>query len=782
MPRTIVIRIVVDNRDALNAIKAQREAQKQLNDQTRFNNDEQRKAEIQALRVAQANKALIGSQKSLVASIAEGYVVGKAVSAVYTSIANSIGYLITQNAQLELSLAKVKAVTGGTDADIDSLKSTIFALGRTTATSITGIAEAALELSKLGFAGKELEVALAGVARLSSILGDSLETTGNLVGGVIQTFDLSADEAAKVADKLFLATGRSATNIEGFRIAFALAGNVAHDAGITFDELSTAIAVLSNQGIRASTIGTGLRNFIVELSKEGSKAQLALGGSIEGLGLVGAMSRLADLKLKPGSLVEIFGKPGAPVASGLGKAGEEYQKMIDIISNGNGALDTAKDKINDTFIGSITLFKNSLVELSNALGSGVGPIIVDILHGVTDEIHSMTDAVTKFNEVLKILKGGDDQLEKQFHLGETTVSGGKIRGPNIDDLKRQLGKFAQADAADIRNTEDVFNELFGKPKTDKAKGVDPAAGAIAAAKAEAEAKRIENVAKELRKSFQSIKDEVDFQSLFNINLSNQELDKLSQDLFKIAKGFSAIGKEKDALEVFKEFQKFKRERGDTFEEDRPETLITPDANFPGSFEKSVSEIANPKKTKQDDFKEFLKATSDELDGFNQQIELTKSLMDALGESTNLFGDYLVNAFLDHEDAFSDFQDAFGDLAKAFVSQLIAMELKLLAFKALMGIFGAVGGLFSPATAPIGITDLPIFAANGFDGIVDKPQAFIAGEAGRERVTVTPLGKGSSGSGGQGSVTNIYVSGDVFNADKLVDKVALTNERTKTRYV
>ena len=781
MPRTIVIRIVVDNREALNAIKQQREEQKKLQEATAFANAEMRKSEAHAKRMAQGFDLANKSTSQLSTAFAIGYLKILALSKAVTLLTSSFGYLVTETAQIELSMAKVAAVTGDSDADIGKLKDTVFALGRTTAASNSEIAEAALELAKLGFEGKTLEVSLAGVARLSSILGDSLVTTGALVGGVIQTFDLSAEKAATVADKLFIATGKSATNIEGFRVAFGLAGNVAADAGISFEELASAVATLSNQGIRASTIGTGLRNFIVELSKEGSKAQLALGGSIEGMGLLGAMEKLAKLKPNSGALVEMFGKPGSPAASGLAKATDEYQRFLDMVSKGNDELDTAKDKINDTIIGSITILKNSLVELFAVSTTGPASVLVDIFTGLARDINKLTDGVKEFKRVMDILGGGDEALSSKFHLGETVVKNGKIQGPNLADLQKRLAQFAEAEKADIRNSEDVIEAQFGKKAKDKFDD-SAAQAAIAAEKLKAENERIKAAADDLSKSLEAIRQEISTQAFFNVELNNEELDRFADSIFKISRGFAELGKEKDAIAALKEFNQLKLQRGDLFEEDRPNVLITPETQFPDSFENEVKEITNPKRTKNDDFKQFLADTKTGLDEFNQQIEITKLGMDALGESTNLFGDYIVDAFLGHGDAFSNFQDAFGNLAKSFVSQLIAMEIRLLAFKAAMALFGVVSGAGPVGPGNIGITDLPIFAANGFDGVVNKPQMFVAGEAGPERVTVTPLGKGAaSGQDGSSGMT-IVVQGDIYNAEKFIDKINQSNEKSRTRYV
>jgi TP901 family phage tail tape measure protein len=787
MPRTIVIRIVVDNREALNAIKQQREEQKKLQEATAFTNAEMRKSEAHSKRMAQGFDSANKSTSQLSTAFAVGYLKMLALSKAVSILTQSFSYLVTETAQIELSMAKVAAVTGDSDADIARLKETVFSLGRVTAASNSEIAEAALELAKLGFEGKTLEVSLAGVARLSSILGDSLVTTGALVGGVIQTFDLSAEQAATVADKLFVATGKSATNIEGFRVAFGLAGNVAADAGISFEELAAAVATLSNQGIRASTIGTGLRNFIVELSKEGSKAQLALGGSIEGMGLLGAMEKLAMLKPTSGALVDMFGKPGSPAASGLSKATEEYQRFLDMVSNGNGQLDTAKDKINDTLIGSLTILKNSLVELFAVSTTGPAAVLVDVFNGLAKQINTVTDGVKELNKVMDILKGGDNALDSKYHLGETTVSGGKIRGPNITDLQKRLAQFAEADKADIRNTDEVYEAQFGKKAKDKFDD-SAAQAAIAAAKLEAEAKRIKAASDEIQNSFSKISVELDRQEFDNVNLNDEEVAKYADQLLKISEAFAKIGNQKDALAVLKAAKEFKKkqEGQDEYVSKFYEGVDDTVANIGMDLNKTSQELKDNPLTKmpKSDLKTWVDGIKTSYEELNVTVELLSFGFESMLAASDAFTDKFVDNLFAGKNAFHDFGEVFKGISASIIKELISMGVRMLAFRAITALFGgpaaAIGaGAFTPI---FGGSPIPFnAAANGYDGMVKGPHMFLAGEAGPERVTITPLGKGGAASN-SGSGMTIVVQGDIYNAEKFIDKINQSNEKSRTRYV
>lgn len=783
MARVIVIRITVDNRDAINAVKAQREEQKKLNEQIAANSRETRNAEAHAARMAKTSQELSHVQQGLTNSFIKGNLAARAISATYLSIRDSVRFAIGETAKYELTMARVSAVTGSSRAETLALSDTVFQLSRNVAASTNEIAGTALELAKLGFSGENLKAVLGGVAQLSSTLGDSLEATGQLVGGVVNAFNLSTEEATKVSDKLFVATGRSATNIEGFKVAFSLASAVAEDAGIKFEEFAAAVAALSNQGIRASTIGTGLRNFIAELSKEGSKAQKALGGSIEELGLLGAIERLQALKLPAGSLIELFGKPGSPVASGLQNAREEYLDFIDAIENSEGSLKKGGEVINDTLISRFEIFKNSVIEASAALTGNFSDALEGTLKSASEKLNAFSDRTKLTKEFTEfVVKSGsqanaakalgvrpnvnDSELFQAFKDSKRFEQELKDRQAKIDRITSDLEKFPE------RGTEEVIAGKQAKPKT---RSLD-----------------------DMLADFERLKTDFEvFQTFggpFDFSKTIREMENLANALLK-------IGERQDAVKVMRSIQDIRQQSDKSekatlgllqeFEEDKPRVIEDDPKKFERFLKGKEAFEKNQAKEKQklieaDKFKQFILGIEESIEPIQILIDNLTLSMNALGDSTQLFGEFVVDAFLGHADAFSDFQDAFGNLAKRFVADLIAMELRILAFKAALSLFSFfTGAATSPALLP-GAPDLldaggVTLAAKGFDGVVTGPRLFMAGEGGEpERVKITPMSK-MGAEEGKGNVT-IIVQGDVFDSEKLVDKIALTNERTRTRYV
>lgn len=783
MARVIVIRIRVDNKEAINAVKVQREEQKKLNEQIAATGREARNAEAHAARMAKTTQELSQVQQGLTNSFIKGNLAARAISVAFISIRDSVRFAIGESAKYELTMARVAAVTGSSKAQTLALSDTVFQLSRNVAASTNEIAGTALELAKLGFSGETLKNVLGGVAQLSSTLGDSLEATGQLVGGVVNAFNLSADEAVKVSDKLFVATGRSATNIEGFKVAFSLASAVAEDAGIKFEEFSAAVAALSNQGIRASTVGTGLRNFIAELSKEGSKAQKALGGSIEELGLLGAIEKLQALKLSPGSLIEIFGKPGSPVASGLTNAKTSYLEFLDAIENSEGALKKGGSLINDTLTSRFQLFKNAVLEASFALTSNFSDAAESSLKGSAENLNAFSDRTKLIKEYTDFVVKSGSQIKAAKALGVSPDLNDSELFKAFKDSKRIEKELKDRQS----NIDKVFREVDNLPE----RGVDEVSGSKQKGVKAHSAKDMLDEFERLKTNFEVFQT---FGGEFDFSKTVSEMENLANALLK-------VGERQDAVKIMREIQDIRKQSDKTekatlgipqeFEEDKPRIIEDDPKKFERFLKGKERFESNQAKEKKklleaDKFKTFVKGIEESVEPVQILIDNLTLSMNALGDSTQLFGEYVVDSFLGHADAFSDFQDAFGNLAKRFVSDLIAMEVRILAFKAALKLFSWFSGLGGAGSTLLpGAPDLlgagVTLAANGFDGVVNSPRMFLAGEGGEpERVKITPLSK--MGRDGDGGGMTIIVQGDVFNSEKLVDKIALTNERSRTRYV
>jgi len=133
------------------------------------------------------------------------------------------------------------------------------------------------------------------------------------------------------------------------------------------------------------------------------------------------------------------------------------------------------------------------------------------------------------------------------------------------------------------------------------------------------------------------------------------------------------------------------------------------------------------------------------------------------------GQAFAKMAIEGKDFGKSMQEVFKNMAEAFIAYVVEMTMKWLAFVALKAATGGAGGFFM---------------AEGGTMLVDKPTLFVAGEAGPEIASFTPLSKlsgagtsdgGSSNRGGNSTV-NINMGGvsnnisGVNNPDALADVI------------
>jgi hypothetical protein len=103
------------------------------------------------------------------------------------------------------------------------------------------------------------------------------------------------------------------------------------------------------------------------------------------------------------------------------------------------------------------------------------------------------------------------------------------------------------------------------------------------------------------------------------------------------------------------------------------------------------------------------------------------------------------------------------LANGFIATVNGM---IAAYNSVARLLG-LGGISALAAITLPRINIPLVAAaNGFDGMVNKPTMFLAGEAGPEHVTVTPSGRPGGGAGQ--IVIHNHIAGSMVTMDEVAD--------------
>lgn len=213
-------------------------------------------------------------------------------------------YAVKSAADFEKIISAVGAVTGATEKQMDQLREKALDLATGSIFSADQIATSFEDLGKAGITIPEiLNGAAEAVVHLAHAAGDELPggvaQGAEIIANAMKTFEVGADQAEHFADVLVAAAASSTTSVDDMATTFRYAGPIAHELGLSIDDLATVVALLGDRGIKGSTAGTSLRGVLLSLTPTSKKAA----SQMKELGLItkDGTNRFYDLQgnLKP---------------------------------------------------------------------------------------------------------------------------------------------------------------------------------------------------------------------------------------------------------------------------------------------------------------------------------------------------------------------------------------------------------------------------------------------------------------------------------------------------
>jgi len=193
---------------------------------------------------------------------------------------------VSEIVQYDQALKNLEAISGATSEQLMVMGSTIQEIARTTRFSTSEIGKGMVLLSQAGFSASEAVLSMQAVADLATGTLTSMTTVSDLLTTSVRAFNLNASESGRVADVMANAVNKSKLTVDKLRIAFNFAGAASAQAGLSIEQTAASMMVLSDNGLRASTIGTGFRQVLKRLIAPNEKlkdAYLQAGVALDSL-------------------------------------------------------------------------------------------------------------------------------------------------------------------------------------------------------------------------------------------------------------------------------------------------------------------------------------------------------------------------------------------------------------------------------------------------------------------------------------------------------------------
>ena len=304
------------------------------------------------------------------------------------------------------------AKAGASAAELEKMRAAATQMGADFPVSATEVAQAMDALAASGFNANQTVALMPSILTSAVASGEGLAQTSQVVTSALNIWGMAQENvgqnAARVADVIQQAANASALGLQDFGIALQYAGAPAAALNVNIEELSTALALIKNRGIDASTAGTSLRSLFTRLSnppKQAAEAIAQLGlqvtdsaGNFIGLENVISQMRSAMHGLNDTQRIAlaqaIAGTEGySALLSLVDTAPEEYRRMTEEINNAAGSSARQYEIMKNTLSGSVEDMKGSLEALAINFGSVLAPSIrqaAAAIGSIADAINAMS--------------------------------------------------------------------------------------------------------------------------------------------------------------------------------------------------------------------------------------------------------------------------------------------------------------------------------------------------------------------------------------------------------
>ena len=348
----------------------------------------------------------------------------KVAAGAVAGAAASLGALgtaaIKVGADFEAGMSTVAAISGATDEELTALTEKAKEMGAVTKFSATESAEAMQYMAQAGWRAEDMISGIEGVMNLAAASGEDLALTSDIVTDALTAFGLEAKDSAHFADVLAKASAASNTNVALMGETFQYVAPVAGALGYSIEDMSVAIGLMANSGIKGSQAGTALRATLTRMAKptkQSAEAMEQLGVSLTNQD--GTMKSFAEVMedLREGfsglteaektNMAAALG--GQEAMSGLlaivNASDDDFKKLTKEINNADGAAEDMAETMQDNLKGAVEELGGAAETLGITIYEKIEGPLKDLAQRGAGYINQLTQAFQR---------GGFDALSTEI--------------------------------------------------------------------------------------------------------------------------------------------------------------------------------------------------------------------------------------------------------------------------------------------------------------------------------------------------------------------------------
>lgn len=327
--------------------------------------------------------------------------IGDAMKPVSTVLTAGFALSTKKAIDFESQMNTTKSLLADTIPTADELNSTTQKLGESSkgwakqyGISTSSINEGMQEIIKKGFDANQTIAAMPAILDAAKASGDDFNVVMNASTNILRQFGLEAKDTNRVTDSLTYVANKTSAGFSDMGLAMEYIGPVAHSLGMSIEETSAAIGLLSDNGIAGEKAGTALRGALSKLlkpSKSNAKAMRELGFSVEefqsgSLKLPDIIDRIKESTKgwteaeRSSAIARAFGVEAQTGMNALiNQGGDALRNLTKETENARGYTKKLADELSKSSKNGVERFKSSLEVLQINIGQKLLPLLTPMI-------------------------------------------------------------------------------------------------------------------------------------------------------------------------------------------------------------------------------------------------------------------------------------------------------------------------------------------------------------------------------------------------------------------
>jgi TP901 family phage tail tape measure protein len=391
--------------------------------------------------------------------LAQGAITGLGVALVKTGV--------DEAGKFEQSFKFITTLFEGSSESVSKFRQDILDYASGSTQSLDSITNALQEAIGAGVDYSESLGVLAEAEKLAVAQGATLDETTGLLTDTLQAYGLTMDDASKLSNQFSVAIRDGKISASELASQLSNVSPIAAATGVGFDQVGSAIAVLTTQGYKAGPAITAIKAILegivrptADASKYADELGISFGSTaLKSDGLQGVLQKVYEATGgNVDAMARLFTSSealGGALALG-GNGAEKFKEILVNMTNAAGATDDAFKKMGGTIEAGAQKIENALkVAFVN-----IGTPLLDELSGLQGEVAAIFAALGKeftdggaFRPITQALEAlGVDIKDVLASIARNLPDA--LDGIDLTDLIGEYGELG-------KSIQGLFTDIFG---------------------------------------------------------------------------------------------------------------------------------------------------------------------------------------------------------------------------------------------------------------------------------------------------------------------------------